>query len=151
MSVNVNTNMAKVKVVNKKNGKKINLYVGKSRQFTPLVKKLVKEDINNIDIPRGVVFDKIKKVLYPIFTKNGKKIQNKVATIINSNPQRLKLSANDILNLDTNRIVNRKKVLTKTNQLTKNFKQYEIKNNLIYQKKNQVLLDASPAPSDLYV
>ena len=124
-------------IYNNKTNKFQKLFVKNTRQITQGVKKLVKENINNVKLPSGVVFDKIKKRLRPIFNKTNKTINKEVSKIINSNPNRLKFSLNDIVDLDTNRIYTKKSVF-KGDTLRKKFSKYEMKNQMIYKKKNQV-------------
>tara|TARA_R110002050_G_scaffold11608_5_gene39024 strand:+ start:1510 stop:5367 length:3858 start_codon:yes stop_codon:yes gene_type:complete len=124
-------------IFNTKTKKPQKLFIKNTRQITGSVKKLVKENIKNVKLPSGVVYDKITKKIRPIFNKSNKKINRDIQGYINKNPNRLVFSENDILDLDTNNIYTKKSVY-KGNVLKSKYKQYEVKNQMIYKKKNQV-------------
>ena len=119
------------KVFLKDKGKSVFMYL-KNGVINPLVQKSIKNSVDNVNYPKEVYYDKVKKKLRPLFKKDTQQIRSDVGKLINENPTRIRLNPNFLLNLETDRVIPKKKVL-KDNKLRKNYqKKYELKNGILY-------------------
>ena len=125
------------RVVNNKTGRKIRLYKQNSRAINPLVKKLLKEDINNIkDIPKDYVIDRNSKKIIRRTDARGKTTKQ-FTRLIKEMPKQIKYSKNNDLIYDTvSKKYYRKSDVLKKGKLSKFFKNkgYTVFNNVLVKK-----------------
>lgn len=132
-----NINYDAYRVLNKKTGRKIRLYRQGTRAINPLVKKLLKDNTNNIgEIPKDYVVDRKERRIIRKTTAQGK--TGKQFQQLLKNPKNIKYSNKEDLIFDTTtkKYYKKSDVLTNNKTLKKFFKDKGLQffNNVLVRK-----------------
>tara|TARA_R110002073_G_scaffold53343_3_gene137740 strand:+ start:7654 stop:11541 length:3888 start_codon:yes stop_codon:yes gene_type:complete len=129
------TNMNVLKVYNKTTKRYLNLYKKGTKTINQNVKKIIKNNINSVDLPYGFSIDKISKRIIPMFSGSQNKITPRFRKLIKENPNRFKLFlGNNFYNFNTGRIINKDLVVKKNGEFRKKYKNVVQANGKIIQK-----------------
>lgn len=121
--------MAENKIVQRpkiflKDRKKNVFLLNKNGTINQSINKSLRDSLMNIDIPRGYFIDTINKTLRKLFKEDNNKLRRDVVRMINTNPTRIRLPNQQLLNLENEKVVDRGNYATNT--------AYEIKGNILY-------------------
>ena len=110
------------------------LYITKENGgFNPRAMKVFAEYPDQVEVPNGLVFNKITKKLMKIFNNAGTKLNTNVGEIINQNPQSLLLPPNRVINLATGRLNHIDQIMTPDGQYKSPYnKDYTYKDGVLF-------------------